>query len=128
MTQAQAKLTNFRATPRKMRLLADFVRGKTVKKALAELKFVNKRHAEAMAKLIASARANAKNNVGLGDNLVISEATVQEGQRMKRHRAGSMGRANPFKKRLSHVSISVAEAAALKTETKKAATNKKDNK
>jgi len=107
-----ASVKNYKATPRKMRLLADFVRGKNAKKALAELKFVNKRHAEGLAKVIASGVANAKNNHNIdSENLVISDIQVQEGVAMKRHRPASRGRAMVFRRRLSHihVELSVAE-------------------
>lgn len=104
-----AKVSNYRGTPRKLRLLADFVRGKNAKKAVAELSFVNKRHAEGVAKLIKSALANAKENKGMSvDDLVISDIQIQEGKAMRRHRAGSRGRAVVFRRRLSHMSVTLA--------------------
>ena len=104
-----ASLANYRGTPRKMRLLADFVRGKVAKKAVAELSFVNKRHASAMADLIRSALANAANNSDLADEtLVVSDIQVQEGKSLRRHRAGSQGRAILFRRRLSHVQVTLA--------------------
>ena len=110
MTQSNqtvtASVSNYRGTPRKLRLLADFVRGKNAKKALAELSFVNKRHAEGLAKVIASAIANAKQNNNMDtDDLILSDIQVQEGKSMKRHRAGSRGRALVFRRRLSHVNV-----------------------
>ena len=105
-----AKVSNYRAAPRKVRLIADFVRGKSAKKALAELQFVNKRHAPAIAKVIASAVANAKENTDLNaDELIISKIQVQEGKTMKRYRAGSNGRGLPLRKRLSHISVELSE-------------------
>ena len=110
MTTAKATLSNYRATPRKVRLIADFVRGKEVGKALAELQFVNKRHAEAVAKVISSAVANAKENTNLdANNLMIKEIQVQEGKTMRRWRAGSNGRGLPLRKRLSHIHVTLAE-------------------
>lgn len=108
--QVTASVSNYRGTPRKLRLLADFVRGKNAKKAVAELAFVNKRHAEGLAKVITSAIANATNNKGMkSDNLVISDIQVQEGKKMRRHRAGSRGRALVFRRRLSHVDVTLSE-------------------
>lgn len=104
-----AKVSNYRGTPRKLRLLADFVRGKNAKKAVAELSFVNKRHADAVSKLIQSALANAKENKDMStDNLVVSDIQIQEGKSMKRHRAGSRGRAVVFRRRLSHMSVTLS--------------------
>ena len=104
-----AHVSNYRGTPRKLRLLADFVRGKNAKKAVAELSFVNKRHADGVAKLIKSALANAKENHNMSaDNLVISDIQIQEGKAMRRHRAGSRGRAMVFKRRLSHMSVTLS--------------------
>lgn len=115
MNTVTAKVSNYRAAPRKVRLLADFVRGKDAKKALAELTFVNKRHSEAVAKLISSAIANAKENTDLDtNNLVISSIEVQEGKTMKRYRPGSNGRGLPLRKRLSHISITLAEKSSTK--------------
>ena len=102
---AKASLQNYRATPRKMSLLADFVRGKNAKKAMAELSFVNKRHAQAMRDLIASAVANSAQEAG---DLVIRDIQVQEGKSLRRHRAGSQGRAVVFRRRLSHVYLTLA--------------------
>ena len=105
-----ATANNYRGTPRKLRLLADFVRGKNAKKALAELSFVNKRHADGLAKVIASAIANAKNNFGIGaDKLKIASINVQEGKSMRRYRPASRGRALPFRRRLSHINVELAE-------------------
>ena len=110
MNNVTAQVKNYRAAPRKVRLLADFVRGKDAQKALAELKFVNKRHAPALVKVIASALANAKENTDLDtSNLVISSIEVQEGKTMKRFRAGSNGRGLPLRKRLSHISVTLTE-------------------
>ena len=105
----RARVANYRGTPRKLGLLARFVRGKNAKKAVAELGFVNKRHAQALAKLIKSALANARNNQHMDtEELVISDIQVQEGKKMRRHRPGSRGRALVFRRRLSHVDITLS--------------------
>ncbi len=106
-----ASTSNYRGTPRKVRLLADFVRGKNAKLALAELKFTNKRHAKGVAAVIASALANAEHNARMStDNLVISDIQVQEGKAMRRQRPASRGRAMVFRRRLSHISVTLSPA------------------
>jgi large subunit ribosomal protein L22 len=108
--QVKSSIKNFRSTPRKARLIADFVRGKDAKDAVVELKFLNKKAAEAFVKLINSALANAEKNFSLkGEDLFIESITVDEGKALKRHRAGSNGRALPFKRRLSNVNLILAE-------------------
>lgn len=107
-TNAQVK--NYRGTPRKLRLLADMVRGKNAKRAIAELSFTNKRHATGVAKAVQSAVANAVNNQNINPHdLVISHIEVSEGKSMKRFRAGSRGMAHRFKRRLSHISVTVSD-------------------
>ena len=106
-----ASVSNYRGTPRKLRLLADFVRGKEAKKAVAELSFVNKRHAEGVAQVIKSALANAQNNNGVDASAwIISDIQVQEGKKMRRHRPASRGRAMVFRRRLSHIDVTLSPA------------------
>ncbi len=108
--EIKASVKNFRSTPRKARLIADFVRGKDVSEAITELKFLNKKASEAFIKLIDSAVANAKNNNSLeASDLYIKAVMVDDGKALKRHRAGSNGRALPFKRRLSHISLILAK-------------------
>ncbi len=108
--QVKASIKNFRSTPRKARLIADFVRGKNVSEAVSELKFMNKKAADAFVKLINSAVANAENNFSLkSENLFIESVSVDEGKALKRHRAGSNGRALPFKRRLSHINLTLGQ-------------------
>lgn len=106
----KASIKNFRSAPRKTRLVANFIRGKDAKKATKELSFLNKKVSFEIIKLINSAIANAENNFSLNsDNLYIDSIRVDEGKVLKRHRAGSNGRALPFKRRLSWVSLILAE-------------------
>ena len=102
-----ASVSNYHGTPRKLRLLADFSRGKDARKVLAELEFVNKRHAQGLAKVIASAVANAQDRSINIDGWIIADIQVQEGKSMKRQRAGSRGRALVFRRRLSHISVTL---------------------
>ncbi len=102
----KAKLSNYNQSPRKVRLLADLVRGKRVIEALNELSFVAKRAANPVKNLIESAVANATNNDGLvRDNLFIKEIRVDKGYIMKRWRARARGRAAPIRHRTSHINL-----------------------
>ena len=106
--QVKASIKNFRATPRKAREIADFLRNKDLNKVLVELKFVNKKAAKGFIDLLLSAKANAENNFSLdSEDLFIEEIRVEDGKALKRHRAGSNGRALPFKRRLSHIYLTL---------------------
>ena len=95
--QIKSSIKNFRSTPRKARLIADFVRGKNAERAITELQFLNKKAADGFIAVINTALANAKNNFSLTtENLIIDSITVDEGKTLKRHRAGSNGRGTPF--------------------------------
>jgi large subunit ribosomal protein L22 len=101
----KAELKNYRQSPRKVRLLADLVRGKKVKDALNALTFVNKRAAEPFAKVVKSAVANAKNAGINTDNLVISKVAVNKGTVMRRFTPRARGSASPINKRNSHITV-----------------------
>ncbi len=108
--KVKASIKNFRTTPRKARLIADFVRGKNVKKAIAELSFLNKKASDEFIKLINSAVANAENNFSIkSDDLFIETIFVDEGKALKRHRSASNGRASAFRRRLSHINLTLEE-------------------
>lgn len=100
----KAFLKNYRQSPRKVRLLADLVRGKEVGKALETLKFVNKRAALPVEKLIRSAVANAK-NTGTTGTLVVKSIAVDKGVVQKRFMPRARGSASPINKRSSHITI-----------------------
>jgi large subunit ribosomal protein L22 len=102
-----------RQSPRKMRLVIDQIRGRGVGEAFAILQFSKKRAAECIDKTLRSAVANARvkaddagEHVDI-DELVVSEAYVNEGPRLKRWRAAAMGRAAPIRRPTSHVVIVV---------------------
>ena len=108
---SKARLSNYRQSPRKVRLLADLVRGRKVVEALSILDFTSKRAALPMKKLIASAQANAINNDGAEkENLTIVEIRVDEGYTLKRSKPRARGRAFPIRKRTSHVFVRLEEA------------------
>jgi large subunit ribosomal protein L22 len=106
----KASLKNYRQSPRKVRLVADLVRGKKVSQALTELTFLPKRASEVMSKMIASAIANAENNFKVSsDNLIIKEIQVNEGVTLKRYRPRARGVAKRINKRTSNISLSLGE-------------------
>lgn len=119
---AFAKLKNCPSSPRKMRLVANLVRGVEVNKALQILKF-NTKHASAnIEKLVLSAVANwqAKNEgVSLEEaNLFIKEISVDCGSTLKRLRPARQGRGHRIRKRSNHVTVVLGSAANQPTETK----------
>jgi large subunit ribosomal protein L22 len=121
-----------RMSPRKVGVVAALVRGRTVADALVILEHTPRRSAEPVAKVIASAKANAENNHNLKpDSLRIVEISVSPGTRLKRYRPAAHGRALPFQKRTSHIRVVVdgeqrvvKKVAEKKTETKSKATSK----
>lgn len=105
----KAVLKNHRQSPRKVRLVADIVRGKNVGAALTTLMFTPKKAALSVKKVIESAVANAKHNSNLDErDLFIKEISVDEGLTMKRWRARARGRANRIRKRTSHIMVTLA--------------------
>ncbi|MGK8520640.1 50S ribosomal protein L22 [Nocardia asteroides] len=105
---ARATAKYVRVTPMKARRVVDLVRGKRVEDALALLKFAPQAASEPVAKVVASAAANAENNLGLNPaTLVISTAYVDEGATMKRFQPRAQGRAFRIRKRTSHITIEV---------------------
>ncbi|MBF6356102.1 50S ribosomal protein L22 [Nocardia higoensis] len=105
---ARATAKHVRVTPMKARRVVDLVRGKRVEDALAILKFAPQAASEPVAKVVASAAANAENNLGLDPaTLVISTAYVDEGATLKRFQPRAQGRAFRIRKRTSHITIEV---------------------
>lgn len=118
--EVKANLNNLRMSPRKVRLLADLVRGLPVDKALAQLKFANKRAAEPLAKLIESAVANGGNTYDLKrDNLFIKEVRADEGFALKRWMPKAHGRATVIRKRSTKLSLVLGELVDSGKKTKK---------
>lgn len=105
----KAKLSNYRQAPRKVRLLADLVRGKSVPEALTTLAFAAKRASTPVAKLIASAAANAKVVGGLtAEQLQVKAITVNKGRLLKRSMPRARGSAFPIHKHSSHIEVELA--------------------
>lgn len=117
--QAKAEARYVRVSAQKARLVVDLIRGAKAGEAITILKTTNKRIAPAVEKVLRSAIANAENkssDVDV-DNLIVTEAYVNEGPRMKRVRPAPMGRAYRYQRRSSHIVVKVGEkgAAAAKT-------------
>ena len=109
--QARAEARYIRSSPQKARLVIDLIRGRSANEARIILRQTNKRMAPTVLKVLDSAIANAenRNNDVDVDQLVVSEAYVNEGPRQKRVRPAPMGRAYRYQRRLTHIVLSVAE-------------------
>lgn len=104
----KAYLKNYRQSPRKVRLVADLVRGKSVVEASNALTFLPKRAAGMFQKLLASAVANAENNFKVSaDALKVTAVSVTKGPTLKRIRPVSRGRAHRINKRTSIVTLTL---------------------
>lgn len=110
-TLAFAKLNNCPTSPRKMRLVADQVRGESIDKALAILKFSPKEASRRLEKLLLSAIANWQSKNESEDiekaGLFVSEIRVDGGSMLKRLRPAPQGRAHRIRKRSNHVTLVV---------------------
>jgi large subunit ribosomal protein L22 len=125
MTASTATLSNYRQAPRKVRLIADLVRGKSAEHALSLLTMLPKRGSEPMAKLIKSAIANAKEVPA--SELYISKIEVNGGIVFKRSMPRARGRAAQILKRTSHITLSLDKKAPKKEKSApKAKAPKKD--
>lgn len=118
--QSKAQLRHLRIAPRKVRLVVDMIRGKSVDKAQNILSFTTKKAASPVLKLLNSAMANAKNNLKLDPtNLFISKIEVNEGPKLKRWRPRARGRAYEIQKKTSHIIMVLDEAQGKKKAVKK---------
>ena len=108
--EARATLKFARISSRKVKIVADLVRGKDVDEALAVMKFTPKSSSEVSEKLLKSAIANAENNNGMShDKLYISEIYANQGPTLKRIRPAAKGSAVRIRKRTSHITIILRE-------------------
>jgi large subunit ribosomal protein L22 len=103
----QAKHRFARISPRKVRLMADLIRGLDVQDAMNVLKFTPNRAASMVSKVLTSAVASANEAEADVDELFVAEAHVNEGPTMKRWHAKDRGRAHPIMKRTSHITVVV---------------------
>ena len=108
ITSARATAKYVRTSQMKANRVLDLVRGKTVSEALAILKYAPQAVSTQVAKVVASAAANAENNFGLDPRtLVISECYANEGPTMRRYQPRAQGRAFQIRKRTSHITVVV---------------------
>ena len=108
--EAKAILRYARISSRKVKIVADLIRGKKVDEALAIVKFTPKASSEILEKLLKSAIANAENNHGMNrGNLIVSEIYANQGPTLKRIRPAAKGSAVRIRKRTCHVTIVVKE-------------------
>ena len=111
-TDYQAQAKNVLISAQKVRLVVNLVRGKDVQEALDILKFVNKRSALPVSKVIASAMSNAEENFGISrSDLYIHKIYADEGPTRKWRRFGARGRFKPWLRRSSHVTVVLREKA-----------------
>jgi large subunit ribosomal protein L22 len=116
----QASLKNFRQSPRKVRGVANLIRGKSAVNALNTLSFLSKKAADPLFGLLNSALASAKNNNNLEkEALVIKEIRVDSGYILKRRMPRARGTAYPINKRTSHVLLVLAPAPEKKAKKAK---------
>jgi large subunit ribosomal protein L22 len=105
-----AKGKNVRVSPRKVRLILEPLKGRRVDEAVAILENLTMPVARKVEKILKSAAANAENNYQLSpEDLRIKTAIADEGARLRRFRAGPRGRAKPWARRFSHITIIVED-------------------
>jgi large subunit ribosomal protein L22 len=107
--EAVAKLRNYPTSPRKMRLMADMIRGIDVEKALSLLKYSKKHASRPMERLLISAISNWESKTGFSvdgsDPLYVKVVTVDSGRMLKRFRPAPFGRAHRIRKRSNHITL-----------------------
>ena len=110
VVEAKATLRFARISSRKVKIVADLIRGKKVDEALAIVKFTPKASSKTIEKLLLSAIANAENNHGMNrGNLIVSEIYANQGPTLKRIRPAAKGSAVRIGKRTSHITIVLKE-------------------
>jgi large subunit ribosomal protein L22 len=110
MAEVTAKLMYARISPQKCRLVADTVRGATAGLALSTLKFMPKKGAKLVYKVLWSAVENARENAGLDvDDLKVARILVDEAPQLKRFAARAKGRGTRVVKRNSHITVAVSD-------------------
>ncbi len=108
--EAKATLKYARISSRKVKIVIDLIRGKSVDEALAIVKFTPKASSEIIEKLLKSAIANAENNHGMAhEKLYVAEVYANQGPTLKRIRPAAKGSAVRIRKRTSHITIVLRE-------------------
>ena len=108
--EAVAKVTHVRIAPRKVRVVIDLIRGKSVGEAIGILRNTPKAASPVVEKLLKSAIANAENNFHMNvENLYVSEVYADQGPTLKRIQARAQGRAFRINKKASHITLKLQE-------------------
>ncbi|MGH3752128.1 MAG: 50S ribosomal protein L22 [Pseudonocardiaceae bacterium] len=111
-----ARARYVRVTPMKARRVVELIRGRSAREALAVLKFTPQAASGPVSKVLASAMANAENNLAIDpDTLVVARAFVDEGPTLKRFRPRAQGRAYRIRKRTSHITVEVESVPERRT-------------
>ena len=105
----KAFLKNYRQSPRKVRLVADLIKGKAVPRALIELSYLSKRSSHQLQKLLKSAVANAKKDGLTAEDLIVKKLTVDKGIVMKRMMPRARGSGAQILKRMSHITLELSK-------------------
>ena len=115
-SRAVARARYVRVTPMKARRVVELIQGRSAQEALAVLQFAPQAASELVSKVLASAMANAQNNLQVDpDTLVVHRAFVDEGPTLKRFRPRAQGRAYRIRKRTSHITVEVESVPRLQT-------------
>ncbi len=111
--RASATAKYLRGSTRKTRLVTEAIKGRPVEEAAAILRFMPQAAAKNVARVLQSATANAENNLSLSaDELIVADATANEGPTIKRWRPRAQGRAFPIRKPMTHITVVVADREA----------------
>ncbi|HEY8372766.1 MAG TPA: 50S ribosomal protein L22 [Pseudonocardiaceae bacterium] len=120
LPRAVARARYVRMTPRKVRRVVELIKGRNAREALSVLQFAPQAASGPVAKVLASAMANAENNLNLDpETLWVSRAFVDEGPTLKRFRPRAQGRAYRINKRTSHITVEVESRPADKAKARK---------
>ncbi len=124
----KASLSNHKQSPRKTRLVADMIRGKSVLAAKDALAFLPKKSAPDVLKLLESAIANARSQGQNPENLVVKTISVDKANVIRRFMPKARGRAGGIRRTMSHVSLELGLAAGVQPKAAKKAAKKKSAK
>jgi large subunit ribosomal protein L22 len=117
--ETQAKLMYLRASPRKLKLVIDLVRGQRLTEALKQLAAMPQAAAKPVHKLLRSAAANAKNNLKFEGTLWLTRIEVGQGPVLRRWRPAAHGAAHPIRRPTAHLRVVLSDVAPKKTKTAK---------
>src|SRR5918997_487405 len=125
-SRAVARARYVRVTPMKARRVVELIRGRSAREALAVLEFAPQAASGPVSKVLASAMANAENNLDMDpDTLVVTRAFVDEGPTLKRFRPRAQGRAYRIRKRTSHITVELESRPKPEPAKKAAAKSRK---